>query len=317
MAGLVGKAFAKINLGLHVLDRREDGFHELRTIFQTVSLADGIAVDFRPAERTRVDLRCSEPALAGDDNLAARAARRLLERAGRAGEVRIELEKRIPAGAGLGGGSSDAGAVLLALERLLDPPPDPAALVETAAELGSDVPFFLLGGRAVGLGRGEEVYPLPDTPRRWLLIVAPRLEVSTAEAYRALAEARGVALTQRRKRLTISAFCSGIRASESGAPEGGSKPRIEATLQNDFEAVIFRRHPELAASKTRLEKAGSAAALLSGSGSALFGLFGSREAARAARKTFDGFDGETFTAHTVDRRAYRRSWKERDELVRD
>ena len=312
MAGLVGKAFAKINLGLHILERRPDGFHELRTIFQTISLADRIAVDYRPAPDARVRLKCSDPALAGDDNLAARAARELLGRLGIGGEVAIDLDKRVPAGAGLGGGSSDAAAVLLALERLIEPVPDATALFETAAALGSDVPFFLLGGRAVGLGRGEEIYPLPDPPKRWLVVVAPRLQVSTAEAYGALAEARGGSLTPNRKRLTISTFCSGIRASESGFPERGSTPLIEAALQNDFEDVIFRRHPELAESKTRLEKAGSAAALLSGSGSALFGLFESREAARAAQGRFDGFDGKTFVAHTVDRRTYRRSWKERD-----
>ncbi len=217
MQMLSGKAFAKVNLGLRNLARRADGIHELRTVFQTISLADRLTVGYEPAEAIEVSLRCSLPELENDDNLACRAARELLSTLGIGGRVRIDLDKRIPHGAGLGGGSSDAGAVLLALEELIEPTPPPATLHQAACALGSDVPFFVTGGRAIGVGRGEEVYPLPDLPRTWLLVLEPSVGVATAEAYRKLAAARGPALTHDRKRLILSSFCVGFRAPASGA----------------------------------------------------------------------------------------------------
>ena len=173
MRTLSGPAPAKINLGLRVLNRGSDGYHELRTIFQTISLADQLRVAYDPGGDGAVALDCDDTSLSTRNNLAVRAAESLLRAGGWPGAVAIELKKRIPAGAGLGGGSSDAGAVLLALRRLLKPRPHSKMLAEVAAELGSDVPFFLQGGTAVGLGRGEEVCPLPDQPRRWLVLVAP------------------------------------------------------------------------------------------------------------------------------------------------
>ena len=179
MRSLSGPAPAKINLGLRVLNRRSDGYHELRTIFQTISLADHLTVGYDPRGDGEVELDCDDISLSTKDNLAVRAAESLLRAGAWRGRVAIELKKRIPAGAGLGGGSSDAAAVLLALGRLLKPRPHTAMLAEVAAELGSDVPFFLHGGTAVGLGRGEEVYPLPDQPRRRLVLVTPEIFVSS------------------------------------------------------------------------------------------------------------------------------------------
>src|SRR6516165_9184065 len=164
------KALAKINLDLRVLGQRADGYHELRTIFQTISLADTLDICFTPARKSSIELRDSHDI---PDNLVVRAARLVLEAARVTGRVEMRLEKRIPMGAGLGGGSSDAAAVLLALPALAGRTKTLPSLPEIAAELGSDVPFFLLGGSAVGVGRGTELFPLADVPASHGLLLAP------------------------------------------------------------------------------------------------------------------------------------------------
>ncbi len=311
MQTLSGKAFAKVNLGLRILDRRADGFHELRTVFQTISLADRLTVGYEPLDAVEVSLRCSRQELETDDNLACRAARELLERLGMGGRVTVDLDKRIPHGAGLGGGSSDAGAVLLALEQLIEPTPPGETLHQAASALGSDVPFFLFGGRAVGVGRGEEVYPLADLPRTWIVVLEPSVAVATAEAYRKLAQTRGGALTRDRKGLILSSFCVGFRA-----PIGGG-PNVDAEWANDFEETVFDSLPALKPLKQRLREAGAARALLSGSGSALFGVFGSREEAERAKRSFESETREgkvvAHVARTVGRTECRRSWSKRRE----
>ncbi|MDP9168980.1 MAG: 4-(cytidine 5'-diphospho)-2-C-methyl-D-erythritol kinase, partial [Acidobacteriota bacterium] len=174
------KAYAKLNLGLRVLFRRPDGFHELRTIFQTISLTDRLEVAFTRARRTVVRV---EGAPGIQDNLVEKAARLVLDALGMTAALHFQLTKRIPTGAGLGGGSSDAAAVLLALPVLSGKRLPFERLRALAAELGSDVPFFLYGGAALGLGRGEELYPLPDRSARHAVVVAPAVHSSTAEAY--------------------------------------------------------------------------------------------------------------------------------------
>jgi 4-diphosphocytidyl-2-C-methyl-D-erythritol kinase len=300
MPRLTVQALGKVNLGLRVLYKRPDGFHELRTVFQTVSLADRLEIEYRRAEGARVDLSCNLPELAGPQNLAARAASRLLEAGGATGRVRIHLEKRIPAGAGLGGGSSDAAAALLALSALLRPRPGGELLLRVAAELGSDVPFFLFGGRALGVGRGEEVYPLPDRPLQWLLVVAPPFAVSTPDAYRRLS----ANLTSAAGNDKIDRFGSSIWASELGQTED-----IETGMENDFEPVVFRLHPKLETLKARLSGLGARPALLCGSGSAVFGLFGNRRQALRARDSLDLEDCAGFVVHTVSRRRYLSRWR--------
>jgi 4-diphosphocytidyl-2-C-methyl-D-erythritol kinase len=311
MTVLAGQAFAKVNLGLRILDRRPDGFHELRTVYQTISLADRLEVGFAPAAETSVSLHCSDPELETDDNLACRAARELLHRVGATGAVAIDLEKRIPHGAGLGGGSADAAAVLSALEQLLPQRPPAATVQAAAASLGSDVPFFLTGGRAVGVGRGEEVYPLPDFRETWMVLLVPTAPVATADAYRKLAAARGETLTPERKGLILSSFCARFRVSEN------TVSAADADWANDFEQTVFEGLPALKLLKQRLLDAGAAKALLSGSGSALFGVFGDREQAEAARERFNP-DGEAelagvHVARTVERSECRRSWIKRRE----
>ena len=300
MPTLEFEALAKVNLGLHVLYRRPDGFHELRTVFQTISLADRLRLDYRPRGGPSVELDCERADLAGPTNLAARAAARLLEATGSRAQVRIHLEKRIPAGAGLGGGSSDAAAVLQALGSLLRPRPDPGQLRRLAAELGSDVPFFLVGGRALGLGRGHEIYPLPDESRGWLLVVAPPTPVSTAEAYRLL----GPALTIEPWEDKIDRLCSRVCA--LGRGQAGA---FVAGWENDFEPVVFRLHPQLGKLQARLEALGARPALLCGSGSALFGGFTERRQALRARDSLDPEDGHRFVVRTVSRREYRARWR--------
>ncbi len=302
MRTLSGPAPAKINLGLRVLNRRSDGYHEVRTVFQTISLADQLTVTYDHRGNGEVALDCDEASLAAKDNLAVQAAESLLRVGGWPGSVGIELKKRIPAGAGLGGGSSDAAAVLLALRRLLKPRPQPVMLAEVAAELGSDVPFFLQGGTAVGLGRGEEVYPLPDQPHRWLVVVAPEIFVSTAEAYRVLWKSR-VRLTAAGRQLIINGFRASIAAfEENGALDSAKLP------VNDFESVVFQQFPVLRKWKKRLIEAGASVAMMSGSGSAVFGVFSSLRRAREARKVLRGFGGKVYLAETLERSSYQANW---------
>ena len=249
-------ANAKINLGLRVLGKRPDGYHELRTIFQTISLADRLTISFTPADTVSVTVAGMDDV---PDNLAARAAQALFGEMGIGGAVHIGIEKRIPMGAGLGGGSSDAAAVLLALPVLAGRVVPLSRLLALAAPLGSDVPFFLLGGTSLGLGRGEELYPLADFPALPGVLLAPGIHVSTPEAYRALSP-------------TLTDPEGKKRAFEESVREP-----LVAPLVNDFEAVVFPQHARLVELKRRLLEHGAQQALMSGSGSAIFGLCHTKE----------------------------------------
>lgn len=285
------RAPAKINLDLRVLGKRPDGFHEIRTVFHTISLADTLEIAFTPAAATEISVAGADI----PDNLVVKAARLVLEAAGASGRAEFRLGKKIPMGAGLGGGSSDAAAVLLALPVLAGARMDGAQLARLAAELGSDVPFFLLGGAAVGLGRGTELYPLPDFPARAGVLAAPGVHVCTAEAYAALGFPPSSGLTTEAQQNKIFSFQSQIWSGEWYAP------------RNDFEAVVFARHPELADCKRRLEEAGAKPALMTGSGSALYGLFGAR--AEAARALEAMGNNRAFPFALVGRSRFRRMWR--------
>lgn len=282
-------SFAKVNLSLKVLGRRADGYHELRTVFQTVGLHDRITLEFTPARRG-LEVTLEDP-LAIPDNLALRAARLYCERQGVRGRLRMRLEKRIPMGAGLGGGSSNAAAVLLALGPLTGRCVPPEALGDMAAGLGSDVPFFLYGGTALGLGRGEELYPLPDAPRYPVLIVAPPVHVSTAEAYRALG----------RPELTSPVDCRKLRKFQSFV----WRAEYLSGAENDFESAVFRLHPELGRWKRKLERLGARAARLSGSGAALFGVFPDRAKLQGALPQFSTEPLKVFSTTMLGRAQYR------------
>jgi 4-diphosphocytidyl-2-C-methyl-D-erythritol kinase len=282
------RAFAKLNLDLRVLGKRPDGYHELRTIFQTISLADSLEIDFTPGRKTVVEL---EDALAIPDNLVTRAAHLALAAMRTGGRVAMRLTKRIPMGAGLGGGSSDAAAVLLALPVLAGRRLDLAKLGELAQQLGSDVPFFLVGGRAVGIGRGAELFPLPDGPAQNALVVAPGLHVSTAQAYRDLSP-----------RLTSESQQNKMFSFQSQVWGRG----VESLPRNDFEEVVFPQHPSLAAIKKGLLRSGATVALMTGSGSALFGLYPDRNRISVALQSLSAH--KALPVSFVTRSRYRRMW---------
>lgn len=286
------RSLAKINLDLRVLHKRPDGFHELRTIFQTISLADTIEIHYARG-RTKIELQ-SNIDIPG--NLILKAADRVLLASRANCQLRIRLIKRIPMGGGLGGGSSNAAAILLALPVLLKKRLPLENLTEIAAELGSDVPFFLLGGTAVGIGRGTELYPMSDVPPSPGLLITPNVHSSTAEAYAALGrEASG------------EAPVGGVSRFQAVAWHLGDST---CTWCNDFETVVFRRHPQLESIKGKLLKLGARRAMMTGSGSALFGLFATRElrdrAAAVFRREFSRT--QVYPFRMVSRGRYRAMW---------
>lgn len=259
------RAFAKINLSLRVLGRRPDGYHELRTVFQSIALHDTLTI-----RRTRGTLTfsCDDPDCPPDrDNLVWRAAVRVWRASGRRGAPRgvaIRLAKRIPIQAGLGGGSSDAAAVIRALGALwrVSVPRQQSI----AAALGADIPYFFEGGTALGLERGDAIFPLVDRPPAWVVLVVPSFGVSTKEAFR---------------------WCDRDRAT-------------------DLERPVGRRHPAIRRSITALRRLGASQAGLSGSGSAVFGLFARGDAAMDAAAALAGRGRRTIVTRTLDRRVYQR-----------
>jgi 4-diphosphocytidyl-2-C-methyl-D-erythritol kinase len=285
------RALAKINLDLRVLGLRPDGYHELRTVFQTISLADTIDIAFTPGRKISIEV---EDGLGIPDNLAARAARMALAAMCVTGRVQMRIDKRIPMGAGLGGGSSDAAAVLLALPVLAGRRVELPELCRLAEQLGSDVPFFLLGGRAVGIGRGSELFPLPDEPSLPGLLVVPAVHVSTPEAYRRLSP-----------RLTSESQQNKIFSFQSRTWNGvGREPAC-----NDFEAVVFEQHRSLARLKKRLVGAGASVAMMTGSGAGVFGLFRTREEVTLALDSLGSLENQkAYRISLVSRQRYRSLW---------
>src|SRR5262245_12497132 len=265
---LTVRAHAKVNLDLRVLGVRPDGYHELRTVFQTIELHDTLVCAERPGPFA---LACRAPGVPLDsENLVWRAAAALWTALGRAGDIRdtvVQIDKRIPVQAGLGGGSADAAAALMGLGRLWGGAPL-SLLREVGAGIGADVPFFLSGGTALGLGRGEEIYPLVDLPPHFVVIVRPPFGVSTAEAYAWYDEDRA----------------SGQRENREFQLLPVPWPTRAAQMINDLEPPVMRRHQEIGTLKQQLRDLGATAAAMSGSGSAVFGLFRSRQAAERAVK---------------------------------
>ena len=266
------RAHAKINLDLRVLGTRADGFHELRTVFQAISLHDTIACIPRPGPFA---IECDTAGVPLDrSNLIWQAAQRLwrsLRRDGDVCDIVVRLEKRIPLQAGLGGGSADAAATLLGLAHAWRVPLQPSQLTDVGATLGADVPFFLSGGTALGLGRGDEVYPLADLARHWIVLLIPGFGVSTAEAYGWYDGERDLGRPAREPQYVP-----------------GPWPSRAAQMINDLEAPIARHYPEIEQMKLTLRRAGALAAAMSGSGSTVFGLFQDK---REAQRAVDGLSG--------------------------
>jgi 4-diphosphocytidyl-2-C-methyl-D-erythritol kinase len=262
-------SFAKINWSLQILGKRQDGYHEVKTILQTISLHDDL--DFAVSGDGKVVLSCNEPDIPTDDrNLILRAAYALRDRFDVDYGARILLKKRIPAKGGLGGGSSNAAVTLLALTQLWELEAGFHSLLEVAAGLGADVPFFLLGGCALATGIGATVSSLSDkdSDAQHLIVITPNASVSTAEAYAAISP----------NALTTINSDPILSSSHEEAISGSSLPWPPyGDLNNDFESVIFDIEPEIRRAKETLLQAGAFRALLAGSGSSVFGIFADQE----------------------------------------
>jgi len=371
------RSFAKINLGLRIGAARPDGFHELLTVYQTIGLHDVIRISV--GRGNGIAIQCADPRVPRDEsNTCFRIVEKAMSALQTKGRVVIEIEKRLPVQGGLGGASSNAVAALLGLERALKKALPAVERLRIAAEVGSDLPLFLVGGTVLGVGRGEQVYPLPDFPAAPCVVLTPEVGVSTPKAFaewdrlfgagtcgagtparepqaRSLplpgseaAELRSAWPDQRSgptqtksarphttrpsdpQELTVSSASDRIKElgrglsawlseaslgqSYSGAPSDFLARRgraenpllwlVRAGIENDFEQVVFPECPELREGKLALLRVGAKYASLSGSGSALYGLFASREAAgiAAARLRKQGWSAQATT--TLSRRAY-------------
>jgi len=372
------RSFAKINLGLRIGAARADGFHELLTVYQTIGLHDVLRVSV--SRGSGIEIRCADPRVPKDEsNTCYRIAEETMRALRARGRVLIEIEKRLPVQGGLGGASSNAVAVLLGLERALKKSLSTAEKLRITAEVGSDLPLFLVGGTVLGAGRGEQVYPLPDFPATACVVVTPEMGVSTPKAFaewdRRIGEgpqglkpdlasiadaAPSTGLGQALKggsstvisaagdsaglrpawtgqrpvptqafptqaeaaKLTVPgasdrmvglscAMSAWLSEPYSGAPRSGrgraENPLLElvrAGIANDFEEVVFPEYPELRKGKRALERVGAKYASLSGSGSALYGLFGSQDGAEKAAKSLRRQGWAAQPTVTLTRRSY-------------
>ncbi len=290
-------SLAKLNLDLRVLHKRSDQYHEIRTVFQTISLKDSLSIEVELKKRTQIELSCS---ISIADNLVCRAAQAVIDYLKVSVWVRFVLTKQIPMGAGLGGGSSNAAAVLAALPALLRRPIPHSELIRLGESLGSDVPFFLLGGTAVGLGRGTELYPAGDALPALVVVVSTGIHVSTSEAYLALNRAAADSLTSHAESPILREFQTIAWALDHSRLE-------QIPLKNDFEGPVFERRPELASVKRKLRRLGARFVQMTGSGSAVYGVFRTASEARDAVGAFPV--GSARFSRFVSRRQYKRLWQ--------
>jgi 4-diphosphocytidyl-2-C-methyl-D-erythritol kinase len=349
------RSHAKINLGLGIGAPRADGFHSLCTVYQTLEVHDVVTVTARPAAATVLRLTSNDERVPTDErNTAWKMVDLALQTLGRAAEVEIHIEKRLPVQGGLGAGSANAVAALVGLEAELGIATQqagesasqqvskqcwPARRLEIAAQVGSDVPLFLIGGTILGLDRGQEVYPLPDIEPVWCVVATPEVGVSTPQAFRdwdAICAAEGLtseASTDKLKKLSrayASAFAGAIPEGRQGVGSSGVlashisgenlagplesvlvRTGISSWIQNDFERVVFPQHPSLAEIKHILAATGipeaALHALLSGSGSALYGLYQTQGDAEAARERLQAAGVKSLLTRTLPRSKY---WRE-------
>jgi len=299
------RAHAKINLGLKVQGRREDGYHEIRSTLQSIDLHDSLRLEEADGLTLRVE---GDWRLAADaSNLVLKAAEAFHAACGGRG-ARIVLTKRIPPGSGLGGGSSDAAATLMGLDRLWGVRAGPEKLFGVARTLGSDVPFFLYGGACLALGRGDDLFPLPDLPGWQVLVVWPGVSLSTREVYAQLP----ASLTRDRNLSSMRGF-NPVPAARAPGDEGaipGFSPADAGSqeeapqVDNDLEETSFARVPQLRSIKEQLLAAGAVAAAMSGSGSAVYGLFPRDEELEPIRMAMEREATRVFVCRTLSREAY-------------
>ena len=330
------RSFAKINLGLYIGARRDDGFHDLLTVYQTIGLLDVIRISVGRGKG--IEIRCEDARVPRDEsNTCYRVVEKAMQALRVKGRVFVEIEKRLPVQGGMGGASSNAVAALLGLERALKKRLAAEERLRIAAEVGSDLPLFLVGGTVLGVGRGEQVYGLEDLPPTACVVVTPEVGVSTAKAFaewdRNAADSQGQSAAGLRPTgppgaavptLTVPkssdrmgelgrGLSAWLSASYSGAPRSprgrAENPLLElvrAGIKNDFEQVVFPEYPELSEGKSALERAGAKYVSLSGSGSTLYGLFASRDAARTAALKLCKQGWSAQATVTLTRREY---WK--------
>ena len=284
-------SFAKINPRLHVLGKRADGYHEIETVLQTVSLHDDIV--FSKRTDGQVALSCDVAGIPTDEsNLIVQAAAVLREKSGKSLGVDIQLIKRIPAKGGLGGASSNAAIALLGLNEIWELGFSPEELKAIGSRLGSDVPFFFHGGTACATGVGKDISPVSDAEKRFLLLVTPGVGISTAAAYEAL---KSPSLTTLGSVSILSSSFAGLVSSDSS----------QWALKNDFEGVIFEIEPEVKRAKMALFEAGAQGGLLAGSGSSVFGIFPNEDAREKASKNLKCEQGwRVFSCETISRKEY-------------
>ena len=266
------RAYAKLNLYLSVLERRPDTYHDIETIFQTVGLADDLTLTLRDGEPT---LSCGIPGLEGEDNLALRAAQLLRQRHAPGRGVHIALTKRIPVAAGLAGGSADAAAVLVGLNKAWGLGLSGDALRALALNLGSDVPYLIDGGTVAATGRGEVLRPLEPLRETWFVLLHPPIEVSAARVY-----------NHANLKKSNEERIDGITMTFRNTLETLARGALPDVLQNAMESAVFSEFPELAVLKQRLLDSGCAGALMSGSGATLYGLCKDRAHADSIAKRF-------------------------------
>jgi 4-diphosphocytidyl-2-C-methyl-D-erythritol kinase len=356
------RSFSKINLGLAIGPSRPDGFHSLTTLYQTLALHDIVTLTARPAAQTSITLAADHPGVPSTDrgdaekNTAFRIVSLALHHLNLTAAVHIDIQKRLPVQGGLGAGSANAAASLIGLERELTLWPSaalalsPADRLAIAAQVGSDVPLFLLGGSVLGLGRGEEVYPLPDLSLTPCVVAVPSVGVSTAAAFRAL-DARMAArdqpdpltsgpntskLEMLSRALSAAWSPSGANLATGGNSESATEPSpsgitrrssdlaenpllalVRTGIENDFEEVVFQEHPSLRSTKRDLvgnssvpEGSRAMYAALSGSGSALFGLYRSMADASSAQQRVQASGTQALLTETLPRPEYWRTMLE-------
>ena len=323
------RSFAKINVGLKIGPLREDGFHELRTVYQTVALSDVVRVDV--GKGLGMEIVCKDQRVPADEsNTCWRVADRMLRSFKVRGKVRITIEKNLPVQGGLGAASSNAVATMLALEKELKKQLPPEERLRIASEVGSDLPLFLVGGTVLGIGRGEQVYPLEDLPSFHCVIATPEIGVSTPAAFadwdkKWATNSTGAKFTDPKLTAqngsdrmnvfsrTIYEWLNGSFTA-TGVP-GKGRDRAEALLldlvrtgiENDFESVVFPKYPAIREVKRALERSGAKYVSLSGSGSAVYGLFADQESACQAVKKLEDSDIPARATVTLPRERY---WNE-------
>ena len=299
------RSFAKINFGLYIGPLRADGFHDLRTVYQTIALHDLIRVSV--GRGTGIEITCADSRVPCDSsNTCYRMSERVMEELDATGRVGIEIEKRLPVQGGLGAGSSNAVATMIGLERALKKKLTQGARLRVASAVGSDLPLFAVGGTVLGVGRGEEVYPVADFSPAPVVVVTPEVGISTPKAFadwdQLTASGGSDRLLEVGRALSAWLVSPNTGALARGRSRAGSllSDLVRTGIENDFERVVFPQYPELRDIKGALVRAGAVYASLSGSGSALYGLFRTRAAAvkAADRLTKQGLKAVATTTLT-------------------